>query len=91
MFGLQHLRPFQNFVLDFRFQVHEIPIIAAVVSVFGKSPGKVGVIFHSVNWWSGGRLLISLATLLLLAVSETPRRSLLSMRTLGEEFVGQIP
>jgi hypothetical protein len=46
VFGVQHLRPFQNFVLDFRFQVHEIPIIAAVVSVFGKSPRKVGVIFH---------------------------------------------
>ena len=46
-FGLQPSRPFQNFVLDFCFQVHEIPIIAAVVSVFGKSLRKVGVIFHA--------------------------------------------
>jgi len=46
-FGLQPVRPFQNFVLDFCFQVHEIPIIAAVVSVFGKSLRKVGVIFHT--------------------------------------------
>ena len=47
-FGLQPLRPLQNFVLDFCFQVREIPIIAAVVSVFGKSLRKVGVIiFHT--------------------------------------------
>ena len=42
-FGLQPLRPLQNFVLDFCFQVREIPVIAAVVSVFGKSLRKVGV------------------------------------------------
>jgi hypothetical protein len=46
-FGLQPLRPFQNFVLDFCFHFPEIPIISAVVSVFGKSLRKVGVIFHT--------------------------------------------
>jgi len=46
-FGLQPLRPLQNFVLDFCFQVREIPIIAAVVSVFGKSLREAGVIFHT--------------------------------------------
>jgi hypothetical protein len=43
-FGLQHSRPLQNFALDFCLQVQEILIIAAVVSVFGKSLRNINVI-----------------------------------------------
>jgi len=43
-FGLQPLCPLQNFVLDFCLQVHEIPVIAGVFSLFGKSLRNVGVI-----------------------------------------------
>jgi hypothetical protein len=42
--SLQRLRPLQDFVLDRWLQIREIPGIANVLSVFGKSLGKVAVL-----------------------------------------------